>query len=99
MKFIKRLKEPTKDNKYFFEDNFFKVETIEQCINNCKKSLDDKEFKDIKNIMLDTIAELEKYKGQGLFCKLVMDKDSCLFGECYVIFDTNYTYIDMVRVI
>ena len=24
MKFIKRLTEPTKDNKYFFEDNFFK---------------------------------------------------------------------------
>lgn len=82
-----------------FGDDFFEVETVEQCINNCKKSLDNAEFKDIKNIMLDTIDELEKYKGKGLFCKFTTDVDSCLLGQCYVIFTEGYEYINYIRVI
>lgn len=82
-----------------FEDNFFEVETVEQCINNCKKSLDNPEFKDIKNIMIDTIRELEKYKGKGLFCKFATDVDSCLYSQCYVIFTEKYEYVGYIRVI
>lgn len=82
-----------------FGDDFFKVETIEQCINSCKRGLDNPEFKDIKNSILDTIEELEKYKGKGLFCKFAMDVDSCLLGQCYVIFTEGYEYINYIRVI
>ncbi|WP_346874212.1 hypothetical protein [Clostridium sp. UBA5988] len=82
-----------------FSDDFFKVETIEQCINNCKRGIDNAEFKDIRNVMLDTIEELEKYKGKNLFCKFVMDKDSCLLGQCYVVFTEGYEYINYIRVI
>ncbi|WP_346886467.1 hypothetical protein [Clostridium sp. UBA4395] len=82
-----------------FGDDFFKVETIEECINNNKKSLDNPEFKDIKNIILDTIGELEKYNDKGLFCKFVMDVDSCLLGQCYVVFTEKYEYINYISVI
>lgn len=82
-----------------FGDDFFKVETIEQCINNCKRGIDNAEFKDIKNIMLDTIDELEKYKDKGLFCKFATDVDSCLYSQCYVVFSERYEYINYIRVI
>lgn len=82
-----------------FGNDFFKIETIEQCINGCKRGLDNPEFKDIKNSILDTIKELEKYKGKGLFCKFTTDVDSCLLGQCYVIFSEGYEYIDYIRVI
>lgn len=82
-----------------FGDDFFKVETVEECINDCKRGLDNPEFKDIKNVMLNTIKELEKYKGKGLFCKFVMDKDSCVFGQGYVVFTAKYEYVHMIRVI
>jgi len=82
-----------------FSDDFFEVETIEQCISSNKKGLDNPEFEDMKNVILDTIDELEKYKDKGLFCKFVMDKDSCLLGQCYVIFDVNYQFVNYIRVI
>lgn len=82
-----------------FGDDFFKVETLEECISNCKRGLDNPEFKDIKNIMIDTIAELEKYKGKGLFCKFATDVDSCLYSQCYIVFSEGYKYIDHIRVI
>lgn len=82
-----------------FSDDFFKVETIEQCINNCKRGIYNAEFKDIKNVMIDTIKELEKYKGKGLFCKFATDVDSCLLGQCYIIFTEGYEYVGYIRVI
>ncbi len=82
-----------------FGDDLFKIETVEQCINNCKRGLDKPEFKDIKDVMLNTIEELEKYKGKGLFCKFATDVDSCLLGQVYVIFTEGYEYINYIRVI
>jgi len=82
-----------------FGDDFFEVETVEQCISGCKRGLDNPEFKDMKNDIIDTINSLGKYKDKGLFCKFATDKDSCLFGQVYTIFTSGYDYIDYVRVI
>lgn len=81
-----------------FSDDFFKVQTIEQCINSYKKSLDNPEFKHVKDEMLNTIEELEKYKNKRLFCKLCENKSSCLYSEYYVIFTGRYEYVDYIRV-
>lgn len=82
-----------------FSDDFFEVETVEQCINSCNKALKDKELKNMKDEIEDTIRELEVYKDKGLFCKFVMDTKSCLLGQCYVIFTEKYEYLGMIRVI
>ncbi len=82
-----------------FSDDFFEVETVEQCIDSSFKSLKNKEFKDIKNEIEDTIKKLKTYEGKGLLGKFVMDKDSCLWSQGHMIFDENYKYIDIVRVI
>ena len=82
-----------------FGDDFFKAETIEQCINGCNKALNDKEFEDMVDCIKEVENELEKYKGKGLFCKYCIDKDYPSFNQFYVVFTEGYEYVSMIRVI
>lgn len=87
------------DMEFLNDEIIGNVNTIEQEIENNKRALKEIELKDCWYDIKINISELEKYKDKGLFCKYAVHKDSCLWGQAYIIFDVNYTYIDMVRVI
>ncbi len=84
----------------FLDDEILgKVNTIEQQISNNKRALHEKELKDSWNDIKINMLELEKYKDKGLFCKYAVHMDSCLWGQCYVVFTEKYEFINIIRVI
>ncbi len=84
----------------FLDDEIIgKVHTVEEQIENNNKALKEIELKDSWEDVKSNNSKLEKYKGKGLFCKYAVHEDSCLWGQGYIIFDMNYRFISMVRVI
>ncbi|MVX64638.1 hypothetical protein GKZ28_13140 [Clostridium chromiireducens] len=87
----------------FAEDEIFGTWiTVEQELESLNKALMEIELKDNWDDIKEEIGFMEKYKGKGYKIKYLLDSNSCMWGQGWVICkitDNDYEFVDFYRTI
>jgi len=74
-----------------------KKQSVQEVIKSLEKGLQEDELKEQHESMMETLKDFKKYRDK--FCYYAVDVMSCIWGQGFVITDSENNYLGFIRTI